>query len=284
MQTSTQMALAPPSGEPDHLLCPITRVMFKDPVFNEAGNTYERVAIVELWKRRDDYFDPLFNRDLKTGGLWPNWDKRRAIQDFLAKYRTYVPEGWESREVPTVPVEEKTTKEGSLTSLIAMCPKRRSLRVIVMAIGCLAIALGSLIVEFTCLSEAMGKVWPCSHLDAVLRKYSAWYFAPFSILLGGVMIGGFLGVAAGMGLITYICTVWLLHLLPSLASSVVSCWRGRQAMAHAHSEAQRSAQARLLAQAEVDAQARARAQERAAAHEQSLQVQVQHLHEQENST
>jgi hypothetical protein len=32
--------------EPVHLLCPITRVMYRDPVFvAESGNTYEREAI-----------------------------------------------------------------------------------------------------------------------------------------------------------------------------------------------------------------------------------------------
>lgn len=283
MQTPAAMAMSPPGGEPEQLLCPITRVMFKDPVFNEAGNTYERAAIVELWKRRDDYFDPLFNSSLKGGGLWPNWDKRRGVQDFLAEHRAYVPEGWESREVPAVPADDKG-KEGlpARPPLMAMCPKRRSMQVIVMALGCLAVAVGSLIVEFTCLSDAMGKVWPCSRLDAVLHRYSAWYFAPISIILGGVIVGGCLGVVAGIGLVSYICTVWLLHLLPSLAASVVAHCRGRQAMAHAQAESQRIAQARLLAQAELDAQARIRAQERAAALlEHSLQSQTQQAREEE---
>merc|ERR1712216_257394 len=143
------------------------------------------------------------------------------------------------------------------------------------ALGSLAVAVGSLIVEFTCLSEAMGRVWPCSQLDAVLHRFSPWYFAPFSIILGGVIVGGCFGVVAGIGLMSYICTVWLLHLLPSLASSTIACWRGRQAMAYAYAESQRCAQARLLAQAEIDAQVRARAQDRAVALEQALQMQTQ---------
>jgi hypothetical protein len=250
--------------------------MFKDPVFNESGNTYERSAILELWKRRDDFFDPLFNTSLRGGGLWPNWDKRRGVQDFLAEHRTYVPEGWESREVPSLQVEEKVIPESQFSMLFrAMFPKRRSMRVLALAIGCLIIAVGSLIVEFTCLSEAMGKMWPCSQLDALLHKYSAWYFAPFSIIFGAVIIGAILGVAGGMGLVFYICGVWLLQLLPGLACFTLAHLRGRHAMAHAHTEAQRSVQARLLAQAEADAQARAAAQERAIALEQSMQQSLQ---------
>jgi len=280
MRAPATMALSLPGGEPENLLCPVTRVMFKDPVFNEAGNTYERTAVLELWKRREDYFDPLFNRVLKNGGLWPNWDKRREVQDFLSEHRTYVPEGWEGREVPSVPTEaEERGREGFLSGnwplLMAMCPKRRSVRVIVMAIGSLAVAVGSLIVEFTCLSEGMGRVWPCSQLDAVLQRYSAWYVAPFCIALGGVIVGGCLGIVAGFGLMGYICAVWLLHLVPSLVSSTIAHLRGRQAVAHAYADSQRNAQARLLAQAEVEAQARVRAQERAVALEEAFQLLTQ---------
>jgi hypothetical protein len=255
--------------------------MFKDPVFNEAGNTYERAAILELWKRREDFFDPLFNRVLKSGGLWPNWDKRREIQDFLSENRAYIPEGWDSRDVPMVPLvdEKETQKESSWSVLMGICPKRRSMRVIVMAVSSLGVALGSLIVEFTCLSEAMGQVWPCSQLDAVLHKYSPWYFAPLSIIFGGLIVGACLGILAGAAIVSYVCSVWLLHLLPSLASTAVFFWRGRQAMAHARAEAQRSTEARLMAQAEVEAQARIRAMERAMANEQALQQQTQEAHE-----
>lgn len=126
--------------------------------------------------------------------------------------------------------------------------------------------------------KGISQVWPCSQLDAVLHKFSPWYFAPFSIILGGLFVGGCLGAVAGIGLISYICTVWLLHWLPSMASTTVAFWRGRQTMAHAHAEAQRVVQARLLAQAEVEAQARACAQERAVALEESLQMQAQQLH------
>ena len=36
--------------EPEHLLCPITRAMFRDPVFVPAsGNTYERAAVARFW-------------------------------------------------------------------------------------------------------------------------------------------------------------------------------------------------------------------------------------------
>lgn len=264
-----------PDKEPERLLCPITQVMLKDPVFTEAGNTYERDALLELWRRRDDFFDPLFNRVLTSGTLRPNWDKRREIQDFLAEFRTYVPQGWESREVPSPPAEEKGSEDRSLWHVVALllCPRRQWMRVTVMAIGSFAGGIGSLIVEFTCLSENMQGTWPCSQLEAVLKRFSPWLVAPLSVIVGGLLFGAFFGALAAVALVLYICLLWLLQLIPQLLASVVARWRGRQAMAEAHAEAQRRVQARLAQQAEAEAAARARAQERALAAEQSLQEQ-----------
>lgn len=258
------MVAALPGGEPERLLCPITRVMLQDPVFNEAGNTYERTAIVELWQRREDFFDPLFNRVLRDGVLRPNWDKRREVQEFLAEHRTYIPEGWDTRDVPPVPAaDDKVVGEDLPTWawLITVCPKRRSMRVMIMAVGSIAGAIGSLIVEFTCLSEAMGSVWPCSQLDGFLHSFSPWVVAPLSVVVGGLLFGATFGALCATGIVVYIFLTWLLQLCPSLICCALT-WRrgGREAAARAHAEAQRRSQARLLQAAELEAQTRARNQ------------------------
>jgi hypothetical protein len=123
----------------------------------------------------------------------------------------------------------------------------------------------------------MGRLWPCSRLDIFLHRFSPWFIAPFSILVGGLIIGASLGVVAVIALMGYICTVWLIHVLPCLACSTFGFCRGRHAVAQRQAEAQRRVQARLLEEADMEAQARARAHDRAVALEQSSQS-PQHLH------
>lgn len=76
--------------------------MFRDPVVvAESGNTYERAAITNWWRTQDDEIrDPRTNAILRTGALVTNWDKRREVEEFLMENPSYVPEGWETREVP----------------------------------------------------------------------------------------------------------------------------------------------------------------------------------------
>ncbi|CAK9072395.1 unnamed protein product, partial [Durusdinium trenchii] len=83
------------------LLCPITQVMFRDPVFiPESGNTYERSAIETYWSGRPKCpRDPLTNVSL-SGTLYTNWGLRREVQSFLDEHPSYVPQGWEDRSVP----------------------------------------------------------------------------------------------------------------------------------------------------------------------------------------
>mmetsp|Transcript_138175 Transcript_138175/g.240386 ORF Transcript_138175/g.240386 Transcript_138175/m.240386 type:complete len:474 (-) Transcript_138175:200-1621(-) len=90
---------------PERLRCPITLLMYRDPVVVESGNTYERSAIQVHWKRKGCPHDPLTNTLLRSTTMLPNWDKRREVQDFLvicrARCPDYVPEGWGgSIEVP----------------------------------------------------------------------------------------------------------------------------------------------------------------------------------------
>ena len=90
--------------EPEVLLCTISSVMFRDPVIIRSGHTYERVSIIAFWESRksshERYVDPNTNVVLEDDTMLPNWDKRQAVSTFLDAHPTYVPEGWDTREVP----------------------------------------------------------------------------------------------------------------------------------------------------------------------------------------
>jgi len=87
--------------EPQGLTCPITFMIFQDPVVVQSGNTYERAAIQEYWKQVDCLRDPLTNQILSTGALFPNLDKRREVFAFLEGRPGYTPRGWTSSEPPS---------------------------------------------------------------------------------------------------------------------------------------------------------------------------------------
>jgi len=85
------------SEKPEALLCPVLRVMMRDPVLVAgSGNTYERCAIEAYWKqprppgalRRDPYT----NTELTNHALFTNWDKRREVQGWLGKHPGTTPE------------------------------------------------------------------------------------------------------------------------------------------------------------------------------------------------
>ena len=64
--------------EPEVLLCPITRTMFRDPVMVfDSGHTYERHAIL-LHFERNGAKDPLTRRALSTTNLTTNWVVRQG--------------------------------------------------------------------------------------------------------------------------------------------------------------------------------------------------------------
>ena len=87
--------------EPEHLLCPITRAMFRDPVFVPAsGNTYERDAVARFWSATSRARDPLTNATLRSRSVYTNWDKRREVADWLTANPTTTPSGWASRTPP----------------------------------------------------------------------------------------------------------------------------------------------------------------------------------------
>ena len=86
--------------EPDHLLCPITRVMFRDPVMlMESGHTYEREDIERhLGIKRTD---PRTNVPIKSTRVMTNTNTRMAVEAWLADNPGITPYGWETREVPS---------------------------------------------------------------------------------------------------------------------------------------------------------------------------------------
>mmetsp|Transcript_33355 Transcript_33355/g.71468 ORF Transcript_33355/g.71468 Transcript_33355/m.71468 type:complete len:422 (+) Transcript_33355:153-1418(+) len=87
--------------EPEALLCPVTQIMYQDPVFvPESGNTYERSAVEQYWRSAPPPRDPLTNVALADTSLHPNWMVRREVQRFLDEHPSYTPQGWTSREVP----------------------------------------------------------------------------------------------------------------------------------------------------------------------------------------
>eukprot|EP00930_Biecheleria_cincta_P074257 TRINITY_DN61460_c0_g1_i1.p1 TRINITY_DN61460_c0_g1~~TRINITY_DN61460_c0_g1_i1.p1 ORF type:complete len:361 (+),score=13.44 TRINITY_DN61460_c0_g1_i1:220-1302(+) len=87
--------------EPETLLCPITQVMYRDPVFvPESGNTYERSALVRYWASSRHTRDPLSNFELEDVTVHPNWGKRREVEAYLQENPHYVPQGWPDRQVP----------------------------------------------------------------------------------------------------------------------------------------------------------------------------------------
>jgi len=88
--------------EPEHIECPLTYCIFRDPVFvPESGNTYEREAIMRFWaSTAPQQMDPLTNMLLTESALHTNWGMRREVRRFLDSYPTYVPRGWLDRQIP----------------------------------------------------------------------------------------------------------------------------------------------------------------------------------------
>ena len=73
-------------AEPEVLMCPITRTMFRDPVMVvESGHTYERSAILSHFEHNGAK-DPLTNRALSSTKVMKNWAVRQIVQAWLDKH------------------------------------------------------------------------------------------------------------------------------------------------------------------------------------------------------
>ena len=77
--------LADLDAEPEVLLCPITRTMFRDPVMVvESGHTYERSAVLAHFDRNGAK-DPLTRRALSSTKVMTNWVVRQFVQDLAGQ-------------------------------------------------------------------------------------------------------------------------------------------------------------------------------------------------------
>ena len=117
-------------AEPEELMCPITRTVFRDPVMVvESGHTYERSAILEHF-RRNGARDPLTNCALSSAKVMTNWAMRNVVQAWLDKHPDVTPDGWDSRELLEPSMDDGTTRTfddegdvGVLRTWRAMCPE-----------------------------------------------------------------------------------------------------------------------------------------------------------------
>jgi leucine-rich repeat protein SHOC2 len=120
-------------AEPEVLMCPITRAMFRDPVIAvESGHTYERSAILSHFERNGAK-DPLTNRALSSTKVMTNWAVRQFAQDWLDRHPGVTPDGWDSRELLEPSSDDGTRTfddegdAGVLRTWRAMCPELQEL-------------------------------------------------------------------------------------------------------------------------------------------------------------
>ena len=120
--------------EPDVLVCPITRTMFRDPVMVfDSGHTYERSAILSHFGRNGAK-DPLTRRALSSTKVMTNWAVRQIVQDWLDKHPDVTPDDWESRELLEPSKDDGTDRNdegddaGVLRTWRAMCPELQELQ------------------------------------------------------------------------------------------------------------------------------------------------------------
>ena len=67
-------------AEPEELMCPITRTVFRDPVFVvDSGHTYERSAILSHFERNGAK-DPLTRLALSSTKVMTDWAMRNVVQ------------------------------------------------------------------------------------------------------------------------------------------------------------------------------------------------------------
>eukprot|EP00439_Symbiodinium_sp_Y106_P073136 s1321_g13.t1 len=98
--------------EPEWLICPLSASMFREPVVNMVGNTYEKDMYQKAIQHR--LVDPLTNQPLPEpdgGPLHPNRVVRAEVEAFLASHPGYVPHGWPSTPAPAAPCAAKLARD-----------------------------------------------------------------------------------------------------------------------------------------------------------------------------
>jgi leucine-rich repeat protein SHOC2 len=114
-------------AEPEVLMCPITRAVFRDPVMVvDSGHTYERSAILAHFVRNGAK-DPLTRRALSSTKVKTNWAMRNVVQDWVDKHPGVTPDGWDSRELLEPSKDDGTFDVdgdvGVLRAWRTMCPE-----------------------------------------------------------------------------------------------------------------------------------------------------------------
>ena len=114
-------------AEPEVLMCPITRTVFRDPVVVvDSGHTYERSAILSHFERNGAK-DPLTRRALSSTKVMTLWSMRNVVQAWLDKHPSVTPDGWDSRELLEPSKDDGTFDDegdvGVLRTWRAMCPE-----------------------------------------------------------------------------------------------------------------------------------------------------------------
>ncbi|KAI9141654.1 hypothetical protein BKA69DRAFT_1038387 [Paraphysoderma sedebokerense] len=73
--------------EPEHLCCPITFDLFKEPVVTPSGHSYEKCALLEHLKTFGT--DPFTRAKLESEQLYPNYALVEAVANFKKNDRLY---------------------------------------------------------------------------------------------------------------------------------------------------------------------------------------------------
>eukprot|EP01060_Flectonema_neradi_P029241 TRINITY_DN3990_c0_g1_i2.p1 TRINITY_DN3990_c0_g1~~TRINITY_DN3990_c0_g1_i2.p1 ORF type:complete len:319 (+),score=43.23 TRINITY_DN3990_c0_g1_i2:72-959(+) len=95
-------------NEPEGLCCPITKMMFREPVMvPNSGYTYEKSALMNFWIKtkggsRDQGWprDPMTNVQLPDTSIHPNIAVRIQVSQWLQFNAGRTPEGWTDRSLP----------------------------------------------------------------------------------------------------------------------------------------------------------------------------------------
>jgi leucine-rich repeat protein SHOC2 len=111
-------------AEPEELMCPITRTMFRDPVVVvDSGHTYERSAILSHFGRNGAR-DPFTRRALSSTKVMTLWSMRNVVLAWLDKHPSVTPDGWDSRELLEPSTDDGPFDDESvLRTWRAMCPE-----------------------------------------------------------------------------------------------------------------------------------------------------------------
>jgi hypothetical protein len=66
--------ISPTPTEPEHLMCSLSYMMFREPMFvPESGKTYERSLLEAFWKKCGETKDPVTNVVIDSTKTFTNW-------------------------------------------------------------------------------------------------------------------------------------------------------------------------------------------------------------------